>query len=73
VAHVASSGVGVASSPELRRIRYAASGGDCGQADGGIVAETGEGFQTHVSPLHRPFVVLLEQMAPTRRLRAAPS
>ena len=38
------------------------SGGHSGQADDGIVAERGDGFQRHVSrPLNGPFVVLLEQ------------
>lgn len=31
------------------------------QADGCIIADGAESFQAHVAPLHRPFVVLLEQ------------
>ena len=36
---------------------------DChgGQADGGIVADLGQGFQRHVTTLQGPLVVLLEQ------------
>ena len=40
----------------------AASGCDCCQADGGIIAQRSDGFQAHVaSALHGPLIILFEQ------------
>lgn len=48
------------------------SAGDCREADGGIIAQRGDGFQCHVAAaLDRPLVVCSSRIAPMRRTMAS--
>ena len=45
----------------------AVSGRDCGQADGGTIAQRRDGFQAHVAgALHGPLIILFEQQRPDK-------
>ena len=57
-----------------RRFRHGPGWSACHgwQADEGIIAQWGDGFQRHVSrPLDGPLIVLFEQAAPTSLMMAS--